>query len=212
MRLGILGGTFDPIHLGHLLLAESCREALSLDQVWFLPAAVPPHKQHRQLTAAAQRVEMLQLAIGGHPAFLVCDHEIARGGVNYTVDTLAHLAAAEPGRELFFLLGADSLRDLPSWKDPARLCQLATVVTVHRASTGQDSAATGQEIDLTGLAPLVAADRLEAIRRHQVHMPRIDLSSSEIRERVSRGQSIRYRTPRAVEAYIEAHRLYRPAP
>jgi len=205
MRLGILGGTFDPVHYGHLLLAESCREQLSLDQVWFLPAAVPPHKQQRDLTPAAQRVEMLELAIGGNEPFRVCPYEIERGGVNYTVDTLAHLHSEDPERELFFLMGADSLRDLPSWKEPVRLCQLATPVVVRRvgSQTSADS-----DLDLSALAALLPNDRLEAIRAHQVNMPRIDLSSSEIRQRVAAGRSIRYRTPRAVEKYIEAHRLF----
>ncbi len=208
MRLGILGGTFDPVHYGHLLLAESCREQLSLEQVWFLPAAVPPHKQQRELAPAAQRVEMLELAIGGNERFLVCPYEIERGGVNYTVDTLAHLHQKDPSRELFFLMGADSLRDLPSWKEPARLCQLATPVVVCRSGF---HAAADESLDLTALATLLPNERLEAIRAHQVQMPRIDLSSREIRQRVAARKSIRYSTPRAVEMYIEAHRLYTTA-
>jgi nicotinate-nucleotide adenylyltransferase len=209
MRLGILGGTFDPVHYGHLLLAESCREALRLDQVWFLPAAVPPHKQQREHTPGAQRVEMLELAIGGHAAFSVCQVEIARGGVNYTVDTLARLKDEDPLRELFFLMGADSLLDLPTWKEPARLCQLATPVAVCRSIAGTSSSQCGEPLDLLGLENLLPADRLEAIRKHRVEMPRIDLTSSDIRQRVSMGKSIRYRTPRAVERYIETHALYR---
>src|SRR6185436_16144022 len=98
MRLGIFGGTFDPVHYGHLLLAESCREQLKLDQVWFLPAAVPPHKQANEITPGTQRVEMLELAIGGQESFDICRYEIERGGVNYTVDTLAHLQAEDAGR------------------------------------------------------------------------------------------------------------------
>jgi nicotinate-nucleotide adenylyltransferase len=204
MRLGVLGGSFDPIHYGHLLLAESCREQLSLQQVWFLPAAVPPHKQQRALAAAVQRAEMIELAISGHAAFSVCRHEVDRGGVNYTVDTLAHLKAEDPARELFFLMGADSLRDLWTWKDPARLCQIATPVIVARS----DGDSNGEQ-DWQAVGQLVPADRLLEIRRHQVQMPRMDLSSSEIRERVAQGQSIRYRVPRAVEKYIETHQLYR---
>jgi nicotinate-nucleotide adenylyltransferase len=208
MRLGIFGGTFDPVHWGHLLLAESCREQLRLDQVWFLPAAVPPHKQGRSLAPAEQRVEMLELAIGGHESFRVCRYEIDRGGVNYTVDTLDHLRQDDPKRELFFLMGADSLRDLPSWKEPARLCTLATPVVVQRSNLGGDTAGLGAP-DLSWLEPLVAPDRLAAIAGSIVQMPRIDLSSSEIREQVAQGQSIRYRTPRAVEKYIETQALYR---
>jgi nicotinate-nucleotide adenylyltransferase len=200
MRLGIFGGTFDPVHYGHLLLAECCREQLQLDRVWFLPAAVPPHKQRRELAPGAMRVEMLELAIGGHEGFEVCRYEIERGGVSYTVDTLAHLRAEDPARELFFLMGADSLRDLATWREPERICRLAMPVVVRRA---------GDPAQLDQLAALVDRERLEASARHQVDMPRIDLASSDLRARVARGLSIRYRTPRAVEKYIETHGLYR---
>lgn len=208
MRLGILGGTFDPVHYGHLLLAESCREQLSLDAVWFLPAAVPPHKQQAVPTPGTNRIEMLHLAIGGHEAFRVCPYEIERGGVNYTVDTLAHLTAEEPQRELFFLMGGDSLRDLPGWREPQRICELAVPAVVVRSLPG--GAESGDELDLSPLGSLVSAERLELIRQHQVRMPRIDLSSTEIRGRVAANRSIRYQTPRAVEKYIQAQRLYAP--
>lgn len=207
MRLGIFGGSFDPVHYGHLLLAESCREQARLDEVWFLPAAVPPHKQQEAKTPAAARIEMLELAIGGHPAFKVCRFEVERGGVNYTADTLAHLAAENPGAELFFLMGADSLRDLPTWHEPARVCELAIPVVVARSFAGQPDETV--EVDYSPLAQLVDERRLEAIRQHQVQMPRIDLSSREIRRRVAAGKTIRYQTPRAVEKYLEAARLYR---
>jgi nicotinate-nucleotide adenylyltransferase len=208
MRLGIFGGTFDPVHYGHLLLAECCREQLRLDQVWFLPAAVPPHKQRPELTPGNERAEMLELATGGHPAFKVCRFEIDRGGVNYTVDTLTHFRREHPRDELFFLMGADSLRDLPTWKDPARICGLATPVVVGRTAGGADAGAS-EPAELVALAGLVSRARLEAIRACRVQMPRIELSSSDIRGRVATGQSIRYRTPRAVEEFIAAHQLYR---
>jgi nicotinate-nucleotide adenylyltransferase len=206
MRLGIFGGTFDPVHYGHLLLAESCREQLDLEAIWFLPTAVPPHKQRRSPAPAAARVEMLNLAIGGHEPFSVCTYEVDRGGVNYTVDTLAEFHAQDASRELFFLMGADSLADLPTWKEPARLCQLATPVVVARTRDQEDA---GAEDLFDVLAGIVDPERLDAIRRHLVRMPRVDLSSSDIRRRVAAGQSIRYRTPRAVEAYIAAQGLYR---
>lgn len=211
MRLGIFGGTFDPIHYGHLLLAECCREQLRLERVWFVPAAVPPHKRSRELVPGPQRIEMIDLAIGGHEGLAVCPYEIERGGVNYTVDTLSHFQEEDPSRELYFLMGADSLRDLPTWKDPGRLCRLAVPVVVGRALAdgprGENDASPFDH-----LAALVGADRWEVIRRHQVHMPRIELSSSDLRARVARGQSIRYRTPRAVAKFIEANDLYRDAP
>jgi nicotinate-nucleotide adenylyltransferase len=211
MRLGILGGTFDPVHYGHLLLAESCREACRLDQVWFLPAAVPPHKQGQELAPGHQRIEMLELAIAGNPAFRVEHYEVRRGDVNYTVDTLEHIHQLDPTNELFFLLGADSLADLPNWKEPGRLCQLATPVVVGRSIVGLEGK-DRPPLDLSGLGHLLTSKRLAAIRQHQVQMPRIDLSSSEIRRRVSEGLSIRYRTPRAVEKYIETQGLYRSTP
>ena len=132
MRLGIFGGTFDPVHYGHLLLAEQCREQCRLDRVWFVPAAVPPHKAERTLTPAAKRVELLKLAIAGHEAFKVSTLEIERGGLSYTLDTLLAVRGQQPDAELFFLMGADSLRDLLTWWEPARICQLATPVVVRR--------------------------------------------------------------------------------
>jgi nicotinate-nucleotide adenylyltransferase len=204
MRLGIFGGSFDPIHYGHLLLAECGREQCRLDEVWFLPAAVPPHKQDRELTPAAQRIEMLELAIAGNPAFSVCRYETDRGGVNYTVDTLTHLREEDPGRELFFLLGADMLLDLPQWRNAARVCELAVPVVVHRPGSGP--------IDFACLRGIASQQRIELIRRHQVEMPEIGTSGTELRRRVASGQSIRYRVPRAVEMYIETHGLYRELP
>jgi nicotinate-nucleotide adenylyltransferase len=201
MRLGILGGSFDPVHYGHLLLAESCREQCRLDAVWFVPAAVPPHKQDCTLSPAADRVEMLKLAIGGQEAFSVCTWEIDRGGVSYTVETLQSLQNEDPKRELFFLMGADSLADLPTWREPERICSLAIPAVVRRAGS--------PEPDDSVLAKLMSPERLTIARQHRVEMPTIDLSATEIRRRVSAGQSIRYRTPRAVEKYIETHGLYR---
>jgi len=207
MRLGILGGTFDPVHYGHLLLAESCREQLRLDAVWFLPAAVPPHKQRRAIAPEADRVEMLLLATSGNEAYSVCRHEIERGGVNYTVDTLQALKAQDPSRELFFLMGADSLGDLPGWREPRRICELATPAVVARSNPAAEGA--GESLDWSRLAALTSPERLAAIRACQVQMPRVDLSASDIRRRVAGGKSIRYQTPRAVEKYIETHGLYR---
>jgi nicotinate-nucleotide adenylyltransferase len=200
MRLGIFGGTFDPVHYGHLLLAECAREQCRLDQVWFMPATVPPHKQGQPITSAEMRVEMLELAVSGNPAFLVSRHEIDRGGVNYTVDTLEELTIEDPVRELFFLMGADSLSELPTWRNAPRICQLAVPIVVRRAR---------QQVDLGPLEALVSPERLALIRRHQVDMPLMDLSSSDLRSRAGRGESVRYRLPRGVEKYIEAHGLYR---
>jgi nicotinate-nucleotide adenylyltransferase len=200
MKLGIFGGTFDPVHYGHLMLAECCREQRGLDAVWFLPAAVPPHKRDRELTPASERIEMLKLAIAGNPAFSVSPYETNRGGVNYTVDTLAHIKEEDPSRELFFLMGEDMLLDLPHWRHPEKVCELAQLVVVYRAGMAP--------LDFNCLQNITSPDRIEEIRRHQVEMPEIGLSSSEIRRRVSAGNSIRYHTPRAIEKFIETQKLY----
>jgi nicotinate-nucleotide adenylyltransferase len=200
MRLGIFGGTFDPVHYGHLLLAECCREQCRLDAVWFLPAAVPPHKQDRAPTPVAQRIEMLELAIAGNAAFSVCRYEADRGGINYTAETLAHIHEDDPSRELFLLLGADMLADLPHWRNPAKVCELALPVAVRRPGC--------KPLDFDGFREIASPERIEQMRRHQVEMPEIGTSSTELRRRVASGESIRYRTPRAVEMYIETHGLY----
>lgn len=166
-----------------------------------MPAAVPPHKQDRPLTPAAERLEMLELAIAGNPAFSVFRHEVDRGGVNYTVQTLLHLHEKDASRELFFLLGADMLMDLPRWRDATRVCELALPVVVHRPATGA--------IDFACLREIASAERIEEIRSHQVEMPEIGISSTGLRRSVAAGQSIRYCVPRAVEMYIETHGLYR---
>jgi nicotinate-nucleotide adenylyltransferase len=200
MRLGLLGGSFDPVHYGHLLLAECCREQCRLDAVWYLPAAVPPHKLGRELTPVEARIEMLELAVAGHEAFSVSRYEADQGGVNYTVDTLRHLRREDPDGELFFLMGADMLHDLPTWREPGQICELAIPVVAFRPGAG--------EPDFDCLKGIASPERIELIRGHRVRMPAIELSSSEIRRRVAAGLSIRYRTPRAVEKYIQTHRLY----
>jgi len=201
MRLGLFGGSFDPVHFGHLLLAECCVEQRRLDQVWFLPAAVPPHKQGRELTPAEMRIEMLELAIAGHPGFAVGRYEVDRGGVSYTVDTLRHYRQEDPEGELFFLLGTDMFEDLPNWRETATVCELALPIVVRRAGMG--------EPDFDCLAGIASRERIEQIRQHQVEMPPMGLSSSEIRRRVAAGRSIRFQTPRAVEKYIQTHDVYR---
>jgi nicotinate-nucleotide adenylyltransferase len=200
MKLGIFGGTFDPVHDGHLLLAECCREQRALNEVWFLPTAVPPHKNNMRLSPAADRVEMLNLAIAGNPAFSVCTYETNRGGVNYTVDTLAYFKKEYPTRELFFLLGEDMLLDLPRWRQPEKVCELAIPIVVRRAGM--------PPLDFSCLNGIASPQRIEVIRANQVEMPEIGISSTAIRKRISAGKTIRFQTPRAVEKYIETHKLY----
>ena len=143
---------------------------------------------------------MLELAIAGNPAFSVCRYETDRGGVNFTADTLGHFRREDPDRELFFLLGADMLHDLPTWRQPARICELATPVVVRRPGSPEPS--------FDGLASATSPGQVERIRRHQVDMPELGVSSTEIRRRMANGESIRYLTPRAVEEYIKTHELY----
>jgi nicotinate-nucleotide adenylyltransferase len=201
VRLGVFGGSFDPVHYGHLLLAECCREQCALDQVWFMPAATAPHKSGTTVTEAADRIEMLRLAIAGHEAFDVSTLEIDRGGLSYTVDTLAEISRTQPGAELFLLMGADSLVDMATWREPERICELATPLVVERP----DLAAA----DTAPLAAILAASVIERIEGHRVAMPAVGYASSEIRRRAAAGVSIRFRTPRAVEKYIDTHGLYR---
>lgn len=198
MRLGLYGGTFDPVHYGHLLAAEQCREQRRLDEVWFVPAASPPHKRHETISPGQQRAEMLELATAGHPQLRVSRIELERSGPSFTVQTLEQLREEEPDRELCLLIGADSLADFPSWREPARILELAEVFVVNRGRSQPNLAAVGAAIGEE------SADRIGL-----VSMPGIDLSASDIRQRVGTGRSIRYMTPRAVEMYVQQNGLYR---
>lgn len=199
MRLGVFGGSFDPVHYGHLLLAEFCREACQLESVWFVPAAKSPHKT-RQPAAGSHRLEMIRLAIGGHEPFVVTDIELKREGVSYTAGTLEEIQKERPEDDLYFLIGADSLIDFPLWKQPEKICQLAQLIVVGRPNH--------PEPDFDVLSHLIDGDQKSRLSEHFVAMPLIDLSSREIRRRVENRQSIRFMTPRAVEKYIQTHGLY----
>lgn len=201
MRLGIFGGTFDPVHFGHLLLAEQCREQCALDEVWFLPAGLPPHKPARAVASGPARAEMLELAIAGHAQFRVDRREIKKTTPAWTVETLTELQAEDPARELYFLMGADSLHDFPTWREPARILELATLAVVNRGDAPPP--------DTEPVARLFGPSAIERIRL--VTMPAVDLSASDIRQRIGAAESIRYMTPRAVECYIESHRPYAAA-
>jgi nicotinate-nucleotide adenylyltransferase len=200
MRVGVFGGTFDPVHLGHLILAEQCREQGALAQVLFVPASVPPHKQQNALTSFAQRVEMLSLAISGHAAFRIDELEKDRPGASYTVDTLTQLQQTRPGDELFFILGSDSVRDLPIWYQPRRILELATLLVVARADYPPFSVTQLREaLQLASDFPL---------RYQIVEAPLITIASRDLRRRIAEGRSVRYMLPRAVEAYIADKGLY----
>jgi nicotinate-nucleotide adenylyltransferase len=166
-----------------------------------MPAAVSPHKRVGAAALPSQRLDMLRLATGGQEVFVVSTLEIDRGGISFTVDTLETIHRDQPDAELFLLMGADSLADLPTWREPGRICELAIPLVARRNGSAEPNYAA--------LASLISPERLEAIRSHRVEMPTIDLSASELRRRAAAGQSLLYRTPRAVEKYIEAQGLYR---
>ena len=201
MRLGIFGGTFDPVHLGHLILAEQCREQAKLDQVLFVPAARPPHKHEHELTKYDQRVEMLTLAISGQPAFRIDELEKNRPGPSFTYLTLEELRHRDPSGELCLLVGGDTLQDLPQWVQPRRILELATLVVMQRP---------GWELpELDALRQALALEADFPLRLQLVHAPLIDISSRDLRARIAQGRSVRYMIPRAVEAYIADKGLYR---
>jgi nicotinate-nucleotide adenylyltransferase len=204
-RVGILGGTFDPVHYGHLVIAQQVREALDLDRVLFVPAALPPHKLDEEVAPAADRAAMVELAIAGNSAFSMSRIELDRQGPSYTVDTLAEFvdeaARQRVARDLYFILSVEALAGLARWHDPARMLQLARLAVVQRPGTPLPDTDQLVEI-LPGGAGSV--NRVECVET----VP-LAHSSSDVRARAISGRSIRYLVPPAVEAYIRDHRLYR---
>ena len=202
MRVGVFGGSFDPIHLGHLVLAESCREQVGLDQVLFVPCNMSPHKRDGAFGTDRQRLEMLDLAIGGNRDFVRSDMEIKRGGVSYTVDTLAELAASAPDNEWFFLMGSDSLESFASWKEPNRILELALPIVVSRPGS--------EDANLDLLKPLCDEETFAKLSQLTVESPLIEISSTDLRQQVALEKSIRYLVPSGIEKYIQAQKLYIP--
>ncbi|QDS86245.1 Nicotinate-nucleotide adenylyltransferase [Rosistilla ulvae] len=198
MRIGILGGSFDPVHYGHLMLAERAREQLELDKVLFVPAAMSPLKPTGPVASSESRVAMLQLAIGGNEAFEVSRVEIDRGGVSYTLDTVTAIREQFPQAELFLMMGADLVGQLGDWNQPEKIFAIAKPAIMNR---GGYDAATAAEIE-----PFLTDSDSGQVAFLQ--MPQIELSSSELRDRIGAGESIRYHTPRAVEESIRAEGLY----
>jgi nicotinate-nucleotide adenylyltransferase len=196
-RIGILGGTFDPIHYGHLAIAEEARVMLGLDRVLFIPAARQPLKQSGHIATPEQRLTMAQLACDTNPAFEVSRVELDRPGLSYTLTTLEALQASTPG-ELHFILGADALADLPRWYGVTALVELARIVAVSRP---------GFTPDLTHLSQSLPA---LIARLTLLEGPQLDISSTALRQRIATGRPIRYQTPDAVVAYIAEQGLYRP--
>jgi nicotinate-nucleotide adenylyltransferase len=196
VRIGILGGTFNPPHLGHLICAQEAYLQLGLDRVTLIPARVPPHKPVEDEPGAEHRLELCRLAIQGDERFDVSEVEVARQGPSYTVDTLEELHSSAPEHELFLIVGGDIAAGLPGWHRPERVLSLATLAVAKRRGTSR-AAVDG------ALRSLPGGERARFFR-----MPRIGISSTMLRDRVRAGLTIRYYVPDPVERYIDEHRLY----
>lgn len=197
-RLGIMGGTFDPIHYGHLVTAEQAREALALDLVLFMPAGSPAFKQDREVTSPEDRYAMTVLATAANPSFYASRFEIDRPGVTYTVDTLKALRSAYPANvHLYFITGADAIIDIVTWHDAAEIASLATLI-----------AATRPGYDIRQAQERIAASGIDFDVRY-IQIPALAISSTNIRDRVRLGKSVRYLTSESVMGYINKNRLYR---
>jgi len=188
-RIGLFGGTFDPIHNGHLLAAEQAREQAGLEEIWFLPAHIPPHKQRRDIATNGHRLRMVELAVMDHPFYKVCAIELERPGPSYTYDTICQLQAKYPEHHFSFIIGGDMVDILPKWHRFDELVERVRFIGLDRP---------GAQVDQEQMSAYVTF----------VEMPRWDLSSSLIRDKVNAGRSIRYLVPPAVEHYIKEHRLY----
>ena len=193
MKIGIMGGTFDPIHLGHLLAAEHAAEEAQLDEVWFIPSYQPPHKDYSPGATEDERWQMVNLAIEGNPRFRAIDWELRQAGVSYSLDTAQMLVETYPQDEFSWLIGADMVQYLPNWHRIEDLCSLIGFIGFARPGT---------VIDLNELQPVIR-DRVRLVT-----IPQLDISSTYIRERMRLGRSVRYMVPEAVGAYIEERRLY----
>lgn len=192
MKIGIMGGTFDPLHIGHLLAAETARDSYQLDEVWFMPSHIPPHKE-KAGASGEQRLAMVSDAIKDHSSFRTLDIEVRRGGVSYTIDTIEELHETYPGVDFYFIIGADMVNYLPKWDRIEDLSKMITFIGVGRP---------GSPLDLNALPSYLQRSVLLA------DMPLVDISSSEIREKAETGQSIRYMVPERVYEYIIRSGIY----
>lgn len=193
MKVGIMGGTFDPIHIGHLIAAQHAYEQAGLDEVWFMPTNVPPHKEHAPKASAEQRLHMVKLAVESHPYFRPLDIELRKGGISYSIDTVKLLLQEHPGIHFSYIIGADMVQFLPKWYQIGELVQLISFIGLKRP---------GYILDLEDLPEQVQAAVTLA------EMPLMELSSTRIRNRIANGQSIRYMVPDCVYEYIEENGIY----
>ena len=201
MRIGVFGGSFDPVHVGHLWIGETAIETLKLDELRWVPAATSPLKPDGPAASDQDRLQMLKLALGGCPEHVIDEREIRRGDQSYSVDTAAEILSEHPGAELCMIIGSDSLATMPKWHQPESLLELVTLCVVQRGGE--------PEMDFSVLKELTSAERIAFFRESVIKMPVIEISSGEIRSRVNAGSSIRFRVPRAVEAFVDANDLYR---
>ncbi len=214
MKIGLFGGTFDPIHWGHLRSAEEVSETFGLDRVFFIPASIPPHKRGQTTTPVKDRLRMVRLAVSRNRRFAVSTAEITRPGVSYSIDTLRHFARKlRKGDSLYFIIGLDAFREIGTWKDFTELFSLCDFIVTSRPGTKDRNLLRG-----TGIAvkKLFCYDPKEGCYRHRsgsrvlfIELTDIAISASEIRNLVKRGQSIRYLVPSSVENYIKKTGLYR---
>ncbi|MNW25200.1 Nicotinate-nucleotide adenylyltransferase [compost metagenome] len=196
MKVGIMGGTFDPIHIGHMLAAEAARDGYALDRIWFMPSHIPPHKQAAGATGE-QRLEMTREAVACNSAFEVLDLEIRRGGVSYTIDTIRVLQELHPDKEFYFIIGADMVNYLAAWEQIEELASRMTFIGLRRP---------GFELAMDSLPSFLHGKVLLA------DMPVVDISSTDIRERLAAGHSVRYMIPESVYEYIRRGRMYELQP
>ena len=187
MKIGILGGTFDPIHLGHLKIARTALRELKLDKIVFIPCSTPPHKPINAITPAEHRLKMVRLAIEGHRNYELSDYEISRGGTSFSAETLSDFKESHPDDEIYFIIGSDSYLELSTWKDNSRIPKLSTIAVVRRPS-----------YDYKGLAMGVV----------EIKMPPVNISSSRIRSALKQGGVITDFVPAKVASYISKHKLY----
>lgn len=199
-KIGIMGGTFDPIHIGHLILGEKAYEQFGLDKVRFMPAGNPPHKQNRKGRATdEQRVEMVRRAIAANPHFELCLDEMNADGYSYTYRTLERFKAQNPDEEYYFIIGADSLFEFDMWREPERICRVCTLVVATRNQTSNDS------LD----AEMIRLEEKYGGSFFMLDTPNLDISSKHIRKWIEEKRTIQYYVPDSVKDYIEEHQMYR---
>lgn len=198
-RIGLMGGTFDPIHNGHLLLAENSRKTFNLDKIIFMPAGIPPHKKDKHLSSNTHRYNMTLLAINSNRHFFLSDMELKKEGISFTIDTIKYLKSLYIDTEIYFILGSDSLFQIDTWKDYQELLTLCHFIVAPRPNCHNE------KLENT-------VNTLNSLYNSSIHIvegPVLDISSSEIRDRVRKGLSISYLVPKPVEEYIYKHGLYK---